>query len=504
MQSESVREVGIWIRVSTEDQVRGESPEHHERRARAYAEVKGWRVAEVYRLDAQSGKSVVGYPEAQRMLKDIRDGRISALVFSKLARLARNTRELLDFADIFREVGADLVSLQESIDTSSPAGRLFYTMIAAMAQWEREEIVERVRASVPVRAQLGKSLGGAPPFGYQRVDGKLVLHSDEAPVRKLVFELFAEHRGRRTVAKILNERGYRTRKGAHFTDTTVMNFLTDPIAKGTRRTNYTSSPQRAKRWEFKAESDWVMQEVEPIVSEELFDTCARIIDQKRVQNRPQRRSVHLFAGFTFCSCGRKMYVRSGYPKYVCEGCRNKIPITDLEAVFHEQLRNFLISPDEVAAHAAAASEAMREKARLIELAQDELKRIGLDEDRLYDLYAAEALSKDDFARRNRPLSERRRQIDEQLPTLEAELDVLRMNDFSREEVFAEARDLWSRWGEMDEAAKRQIVEAITDRIVIGADDVEIALLHLPVPGTSGNNATRPQGFMAATSWTWAG
>ena len=89
---EKAKQVGIWIRVSTEDQAKGESPEHHEKRARLYAESKGWHVKEVYHLEAVSGKSVMGRPETQQMLEDIQTGRISGLIFSKLARLARNTK----------------------------------------------------------------------------------------------------------------------------------------------------------------------------------------------------------------------------------------------------------------------------------------------------------------------------------------------------------------------------------------------------------------------------
>jgi site-specific DNA recombinase len=486
---EAAKSVGIWIRVSTEDQVRGESPEHHEKRARAYAEAKGWHVVEVYRLEAVSGKSVIGHPEAKRMLADIHSGAITGLVFSKLARLARNTKELLEFAETFRACGADLVSLQEAIDTSSPAGRLFFTMIAAMAQWEREEIAERVQASVPIRAKLGKPIGGAAPFGYRWRDKKLEPDPDEAPIRALIYELFHEHRRKKTVARILNERGYRTRNGSAFSDTTIARLVRDSTAKGIHRANYTRTNDRTKSWELKPESDWVLTPVEAIVPDDLWERCNAVLDGNAERRRPARKAVHLFAGFAHCHCGGKMYVWSNSPKYICTTCRNKIPIVDLEAVYRDQLRHFLLSPAELDAHQKAADAEIIECGRLIASAETELRKLETEDERLYQLYLADSLSKEDFGRRHRPLSERRAQLEDELPRLQARLDVLRIGTSSQAEAVEEARDLSARWDDLPPEDKRQIVEAITDRIVVGRDDVEIRLLHLPF-GSSADKATR--------------
>jgi len=476
------KSIGIWIRVSTEDQVKGESPEHHEKRARYYAESKEWNIKEVYKLEAVSGKSVMEHPETQRMLSDIKSGKITGIIFSKLARLARNTKELLEFAEIFRKYNADLISLQESIDTSTPAGRLFYTMIAAMAQWEREEIAERVAASVPVRARMGKSLGGQAPFGYQWLDKKLIPDPKEAPIRKLMYELFIEHKRKKTVARLLNESGYRTRNGSKFSDTTVMRLLQDPSAKGLRRANYTKSLGENKKWELKPPSDWVFIEIEPIISEELWNQCNQILDeQQKTNHRPTKKATHLFTGFVFCDCesnSNKMYVPSNSPKYICQKCHNKIGISDLESIFHEQLKSFLLSPKEMMQYLNTADHSIREKEELLTTLLKEQSKIKQEMDKLVQLHLDGELPKIGFGSHYKPLDERFNQMENQIPELQAEIDFLKIQFLSSDEILREAKDLYDRWETFNSDEKRKIIETITDKITIGQTDISIQLQYV--------------------------
>ena len=477
-QTAEPKTVGIWIRVSTEDQARGESPQHHEHRARAYAKFNGWTVQEMYDLAGISGKTVMEHPETRRMLADIRKGRISGLIFSKLARVARNTKELLEFSELFRQSNADMISLEEKIDTSTPAGRLFYTMIAAMAQWEREEIAERVKSSVLVRAKLGKSINGRAPYGYQWKDRKLVPHPDEAPIRRKAYELFLQYRRKGTVAKLLNAAGYRTREGVPWRDMQVTRVLIDTSAKGTYYFNRTTKHGSWKE-AAKPESEWGQVTCEPIVPVSLWNEANQLIEEQlKSWKKPGRLPVQVFGNLAHCACGHKMYVRSNSPKYVCRKCHNKIPIVDLEGIFHDELKAFF-APERIATHLQEAGRNLAEKQTLLATHEREIQKVRDEMSRTHRLYLDGQITGQGFGQFYKPAEEKLNQLLAELPKLQAEVDYLKVNKVSKDEVVAESRTLYDRWPELPNDDKRRIAESIVEKITIGDGEIDISLSCLP-------------------------
>lgn len=495
------KRVGIWIRVSTDDQARGDSPEHHEQRAIAYAEVNDWRIVETYHLEGVSGKSVREHPETQRMMEDVAAGRITGLIFSKLARLARNTKDLLEFSDYFDEHEADLISLDEKIDTSSPAGRLFYTLIAAMATWEREEIASRVAASVPIRAKLGKNTGGVGPFGYHWVDKKLIPNPKEVPILKLIFELFVKHQRFKTVARTLNERGHRTRKGRPFSDSTVTRLLQDSTSKGLHRANYADSRGPGEAWDWKPEEEWIYQPVEAVVSEKLWDQANAIIAEMRKKHRPRRRkTVHLFSGLTFCHCGATMYPAWKSPNYTCQKCRNKIPGDVLESLFQKHLTECILSPEELAEGFRKVDETLTSKESEVEALKKEQKSVQIEIDKAFKLYSDGRIDGEGFQRRNDPLEVRMKKLEESVPNLQGKLDALRIEQTARDETVQEALTLQNRWPKLSKDQKRFVIESITENITVGDEEVEVTLRYLPFDPEK-NGGRRQHNFMAVPSHT---
>lgn len=481
------KRIGIWIRVSTEEQAKGESPEHHLERAKMYAKLHDWSVVEVYHLEAVSGKSVMHHPEAQRMISDIKRGHIDGLIFSKLARLARNTRELLDFADTFREYNADLISLEEKIDTSSPAGRFFYTLISAMSQWEREEISSRVAASIPIRASLGKPLGGEAPYGYKREGKELVIDPVEAPIRKLIHELFVQYKRKKKVAEIVNSRGYRTRSGDLFSGTTIDRFLRDPIVKGMRRVNYTKSLGDKKRWKLKPKEDWVFVPAPRIISDELWQQCNDILDaMAQKPGKVRGAGVYLFSGVVTCACGEKMYMRKLSPKYICKKCKNKIEPDILEEVFREQLRSFLFSDVEIQKKIDADKRLIEDKKKLLLALKTENQRLKEKIDGVFELYYDGKVDKDGFEIQYAPLHTEQQQKLKEITEVESSIDALSINTLSSDQVLHDAKNLYNQWENFSKDDKKRIIETVVKNIKVGKDDIEIELAYLPMLVHEGN------------------
>jgi site-specific DNA recombinase len=479
VKNNSPKDVGIWIRVSTEDQAKGESPAHHLERAKAYAVSRGWTIKEVYDLAGISGKSVKDHPEAKRMLADAKSGHINGLIFSKLARLARNTKELLEFSDYFRDHNADLISISETIDTSTPAGRLFFTIIAAMATWDREEIADRQKASILIRAKLGKTINGMAPFGYQWKDRKLAIQPDEAPTVRKVFELFLEYKRKGTVAKLLNAAGHRARKGALWSDTQIRRVLGESAIKGIYYFNRIRKNGQWKGTE-KPEEEWGKVECEPIVSAKMWDQVNLITEEQlKKWKKPGKVALHIFGNMTWCQCGGKMYARSDSPKYHCRKCNHKIPTADLEAIFREELHAFFGTREKIAAHMKEAKRNIAGKETELAALQRQIQKVRDDMKQTHQLYLDGHVTPQGFGQFYKPAEERLNQLCVELPKLEADVAYLKVNDVSGEEVLSEAKTLYERWPKLASENKRKIAEAIIEKIVIGDGEIDLTFSYLP-------------------------
>jgi site-specific DNA recombinase len=477
--------VGIWIRVSTDDQAKGESPKTHEARAKMYAELKNWTALEMYDLSGVSGKSIIDHPECKRMLSDVSTGKIEALIFSKLARLARNTRELLEISDHFQKHDASLVSLGESIDTSSPAGRLLFTVIGALGEWEREEISARVSASVVTRANQGKCTGGVGPFGYVWKDNLLVVNPDEASVIKEVFSTFIETDNMALTARMMNERGYRTKEGAEFKNKTIKRILTNPTYKGQKRSNYSKSKGDKKSWKWKPENEWVYHEVEPIVDNDIWDkvNVSITIKAENYVSNPQFNGKYIFAGLLKCECGQKMYV-SKYksmriPRYTCRGCRAKINEDVILDLFKDCLKSIALEPDQLNNAIKSDENFLEQQTKQQRLLDIELKKVEKKIDSLLDLWSDKAIVKSTFTEKYRGLCQRKEQLESEIPRTQAKIDHFTITETGKDYILSQTQFLYSLWGTLTVEEKGKIIKELVDEVVVKKDELNFQLFYLP-------------------------
>jgi DNA invertase Pin-like site-specific DNA recombinase len=148
--------VGIYARVSTPDG-KGQSPEMQLRELREHCERRGWQMVGEY-VDRMTG-SKDSRPELDRLTADAHKRRFDVVIVWKFDRFARSVSDLLRALETFKALGIEFVSFSEQLDTSTPAGKLVFTVLGAVAELERSLIIERVRAGMRNARAKGKRIG---------------------------------------------------------------------------------------------------------------------------------------------------------------------------------------------------------------------------------------------------------------------------------------------------------------------------------------------------------
>jgi site-specific DNA recombinase len=414
----------------------------------ALAARKGWPVAEVYIDDDRSAYSGKPRPEYRRLLADIADKTVDALVVYNLDRLHRQPRELEAFFDITDAAGlVNLATVEGDINLGSHDGRFHARILGAVARKSSDDASRRIRRKNEERAAQGLPTGGGTrPFGY-RADRVTVDPPEAALVREAAERVLAGD-SVRAIATDWNARGIPTAAGRRWTVETM------------RRMLYSArlSAQREHRGEIVAPGKW-----EPILSvEETARLRAVLSERTRTRTRPVRR--YLLTGLLRCGlCDAPLIARpaaGGTRRYVCakgpghSGCgrlaTNAEPIEQFlaEAVVHQLDTPALAAALAGAQSADAATAAEHEALRLDREQLDELAKA----------YGDRVVTFPEWLAARAPIEARIDAAHRKLSRLSRSAAV--------DEYVGHSADLRAKWSSLPLNRQRSIVSAVLERAVV--------------------------------------
>ena len=342
--------VYTYTRVSTAMQIDGYSLEAQRNRMKAYAEFNDYEIVGEYEDAGKSGKSIEGRTEFNRMMEDIKCGKdnVSFVLVFKLSRFGRNAADVLSTLQTMQDFGVNLICVEDGIDSSKDAGKLMISVLSAVAEIERENIRVQTMEGRIQKAREGKWNGGFAPYGYDLVNGHLVVNEEEAKAVRLIFDLYVHKKmGGRLIAQYLERHGilklnHRNTRGELFSAAYVREIVKNPaycgkIAYGRRKTEKVHGTRNDYRivWN----DDYLLCDGihEPLVSvQDWEDAQVRLRSQGERYKRYDRRDnehAYLLTGLIRCpECGAGMYVSksvkkrkdgSNYKEFYYYGCKHR-------------------------------------------------------------------------------------------------------------------------------------------------------------------------------------
>ena len=313
----------IYTRVSTSMQVEGYSLDAQKDKLRKYAEYQEMSIVGEYSDEGKSGKSVEGRPQFKQMLADIESGKdnVDYVLVFKLSRFGRNAADVLSSLQKMQDYGVNLICVEDGIDSSKDAGKLMISVLSAVAEIERENILVQTMEGRRQKAREGRWNGGFAPYGYELVNGELIIAEDEAEIIRIIYDKFVNTTmGMAAIAAFLNNSGYKKKLRQNntiegFSTSFVKGVLDNPIYCGKlafgRRKNE-KIPGTRNEYHIVKQKDYLLSDGvhEAIISEEMWNQAHRKRQETGVLQVKTHslEHEHILSGIIKCPvCGSGMY-----------------------------------------------------------------------------------------------------------------------------------------------------------------------------------------------------
>lgn len=325
--------VAAYVRVSTDEQAdKGNSLFEQKERLQAYCKANGWEPPLIYEDDGYSAKDL-RRPAITRLLDDVKKQKIDLVVTTKLDRLSRKLSDILNQVEFMKRNGSNYASTTQPFDTSTPQGMMMLQMLGAFAEFEREQISQRVRDNMRSLARNSNKAISQPCYGYTIVDGYFQVNIEEALVIRQMAEWLINGTGFRNVAKQLNEMGIRSKTGTHWSEITVRQLMQRETLVG--KFVYNRTYRKHGKTLTRPREEWIVidDHHEAILEDSVFDELQLSIQSRKQTNKHADNERYLLSGLVKCGhCGSpmigKFLTKKKYPdyiafRYLCSGYQKK-------------------------------------------------------------------------------------------------------------------------------------------------------------------------------------
>lgn len=508
-----MKRCGFVIRVSTDIQAR--NPEgsltNQLQRLKAHVEYKNvacredWMETEKYILKGVSGKNSFKSPEFARLFNDIKLGKINTVLCTALDRISRSVKDFLNFFEILTKYNVEFVCLKQNYDTTSSQGKLFITIMMALAEFEREQTSERNKDATLARADRGLWNGGQI-LGYDldpTKKGHLIVNEKEKAIVNFAFDTYLKCGGIIETARRLSEQCYRTKEytsrrdkfhpAREFFKSSVQFMLTNYAYIGKKEINKHNKPKDQTKLPERDRYRLAAASWESIIDMEKFQKVQHLLNKnhttKHNQTTPIKHIYILNHGLLWCEkCGKQMQGscctgRQGtkYYYYQCNHCKFKIPAGEIETIVIERIKFLSNEKGYLGDIIEKANRKMQKELPQMkkqkDLLQKELEEAKNSADKLMNKWLSSpgdnssAFIKDKLEQ----LGKRRKEIEAGILKLELMIDEIKREVVDQDLVIQALKKFAKVFDDAPPYRQKELIQSVMQKALISRDSIKIAL-----------------------------